>query len=84
MKNVLIDNRWAGDTGIGRLCKEVIKYTPAEVNSTFVSSGMGLGNLFSPLMLANEIRKAKPEVSTAPPLCRPFLFRPHIFLPSMT
>jgi len=83
MRKVLIDNRWAGDTGIGRLCKEVIKYTPAEVDSTFVSSNMGLGNLFSPLMLGNEIRKSKPEIfyspSFMPPisLSTPFIFTVH-------
>lgn len=80
MKNVLIDNRWEGDTGIGRLCKEVIKYTPAEVNSTFVSSNMGLGNLFSPLMLSNEIRKAKPEIFYSPSFMPPVTFStPYIF-----
>jgi len=80
MKNVLIDNRWAGDTGIGRLCKEVIKHTPAEVNSTFVSSKMGLGNLFTPLMLCNEIRKAKPDVFYSPSFMPPVAFStPYIF-----
>lgn len=80
IKSVLIDNRWEGDTGIGRLCKEVIKYTPPEVNSTFVSSKMGLGNLFSPLMLSNEIRKAKPEVFYSPSFMPPVAFStPYIF-----
>lgn len=80
IKNVLIDNRWAGDTGIGRLCREVIKHTPAEVNSTFVSSQMGLGNLLSPLMLSNEIRKAKPEVFYSPSFMPPVAFStPYIF-----
>src|SRR5690606_33510380 len=80
MKNVLIDNRWAGDTGIGRLCKEVIKHSPAEVNSTFVTSKMGLGNLFSPLMLSNEIRKAKPDVFYSPSFMPPVAFStPYIF-----
>jgi glycosyltransferase involved in cell wall biosynthesis len=79
-KNVLIDNRWAGDTGIGRLCKEVIKYTPTEVTSTFVSSNMGLGNLLSPLMLSNEIRKAKPEIFYSPSFMPPVAFStPYIF-----
>jgi glycosyltransferase involved in cell wall biosynthesis len=80
MKNVLIDNRWAGDTGIGRLCKEVMKHTPAEVNSTFVASKMGLGNLFSPLMLSNEIRKAKPDIFYSPSFMPPVAFStPYIF-----
>lgn len=80
MKNVLIDNRWMGDTGIGRLCKEVINHTPDEVNSSFVSSNMGLGNLFSPLMLGNEIRKHKPEIFYSPSFMPPVAFStPYIF-----
>lgn len=80
IKNVLIDNRWEGDTGIGRLCREIIKYTPAEVNSTFVTSKMGLGNLFSPLMLGNEIRKARPEIFYSPSFMPPVAFStPYIF-----
>ncbi len=80
MRNVLIDNRWAGDTGIGRLCKEVIKYTPAAVKSAFVSSNMGLGNMLTPLMLGNEIRKAKPEVFYSPSFMPPLaLSTPYIF-----
>lgn len=80
MKKVLIDNRWMGDTGIGRLCKEVINHTPDEVNSSFVSSNMGLGNLFSPLMLGNEIRKHKPEIFYSPSFMPPVAFStPYIF-----
>lgn len=82
-KKILIDNRWAGDTGIGRLCKEVVKHMPDEVAGSYVSSHMGLGNPFSPLMLAREIRKAKPDVfyspSFMPPLFSkaPFIFTVH-------
>src|SRR5690606_13269370 len=67
-------------TGIGRLCRELIKHTPAEVNSTFVTSKMGLGNLFSPLMLGNEIRKARPEIFYSPSFMPPVAFStPYIF-----
>lgn len=78
--NVLIDHRWIGDTGIGRLCKEVLGHTPDGVESSFVSSKMGLGNLFSPLMLGNEIRKAKPDVFYSPSFMPPVSFStPYIF-----
>lgn len=83
MKQVLMDNRWSGDTGIGRLCREVIKYAPEEVNCSFVSSSMGLGNMFSPLMLAREIKKSGADVfyspSFMPPLYSsvPFIFTVH-------
>lgn len=80
MRNVLIDNRWAGDTGIGRLCKEVVNYLPGEVNISFVSSSMGLGNMLTPLMLGNEIRKTKPEVFYSPSFMPPLaLSTPYIF-----
>jgi glycosyltransferase involved in cell wall biosynthesis len=82
-KQVIIDSRWAGDTGIGRLCKEVIQLKPEEASCSFVSNKMGLGNLFSPWMLANEIRKSKADIfyspSFMPPLYSsvPFVFTVH-------
>lgn len=80
MKNVLIDNRWAGDTGIGRLSKEVVKHAPDSIKKTFVSSKMGLGNLLSPMMLGSEIRKVKPDVFYSPSFMPPVSFKvPYIF-----
>ncbi|MCL6260682.1 glycosyltransferase family 4 protein [Aquiflexum sp. TKW24L] len=82
-KSVLIDGRWAGDTGIGRLYKEVMALTPAEADCSFVQSNMGLGSLFSPLMLANEIRNSTVDIfyspSFMPPLFSkvPFIFTIH-------
>jgi len=80
---ILIDNRWAGNSGIGRLFSELMKYRPEEVESTFVSSKMGLGNVMSPVMLGNEIRKSKPDIfyspSFMPPIfpTAPFIFTIH-------
>lgn len=71
-RNVLIDSRWDGDTGIGRLFREVIKQTPVEVDSSFVSTKMGLGNLLSPIMLGHEIRKSKPDIFYSPSFMPPF------------
>lgn len=82
-KSVLIDGRWAGDTGIGRLYKEVMAMSPANADCTFVQSQLGLGSLFSPLMLANEISKSRAEIfyspSFMPPLYSkiPFIFTIH-------
>ncbi|MFB2121025.1 glycosyltransferase family 4 protein [Parapedobacter sp. 2B3] len=53
---VLIDSRWDADTGIGKLYREVMARAPAYISPTFVQSGMGLGNLLTPLMLARQIR----------------------------
>src|SRR5690554_5151583 len=80
---VLIDSRWAGNSGIGRLFSELMKYRPEEVESIFVSSKMGLGNVMSPMMLSKEIRKSKPDIfyspSFMPPLFpkAPFIFTIH-------
>jgi glycosyltransferase involved in cell wall biosynthesis len=82
-KSVLIDGRWAGDTGIGRLYKEVMALTPAEAECSFVKSKMGLGSLFSPLMLAQEIKNSDAGIfyspSFMPPLYSkiPFIFTIH-------
>lgn len=82
-KNVLIDGRWAGDTGIGRLYKEVMAMAPSDANCSFVQSNMGLGSLFSPLMLAKEISRSDVEIfyspSFMPPLYSkvPFIFTIH-------
>ncbi len=83
MTRVLIDNRWDGDTGIGKLYREVMARIPAHVTPTFVQSQMGLGSMLTPLMLAREIGKADAEVfyspSFMPPLYSriPFLFTIH-------
>lgn len=82
-KNILIDGRWDGDTGIGRLYREVMQRVPAEAACTYVESAMGLGHPLSPLMLAKQINSAKADVfyspSFMPPLYSkvPFIFTIH-------
>lgn len=82
-KRVLIDGRWEGDTGIGKLYREVIVRKPDSVSPMFIKSRAGLGNLLSPLMLANEVRRADADVfyspSFMPPLYSgiPFVFTIH-------
>lgn len=71
-RKVLIDSRWSGDTGIGRLCKEVIKHAPQEADIQLISNKMGLGNMFAPIMLTNEIRKSKPDIFYSPSFMPPF------------
>ena len=80
---VLIDNRWDGETGIGKLYREVMARVPAEVLPSFVQSRIALGNLLTPLVLAREIRRHEAEVfyspSFMPPLYSriPFVFTVH-------
>ncbi|PZX52700.1 glycosyltransferase family 4 protein [Algoriphagus chordae] len=82
-KNVLIDSRWAGNTGIGRLYQEVMKHSPTSASCEYVQSNMGLGNLLSPLMLGEEIRKSNADVFYSPSFMppayskAPFIFTVH-------
>lgn len=73
---VLIDNRWDADTGIGKLYREVMARAPAHISPSFVQSRMGLGNLFTPLMLAREIsRHGAAEVFYSPSFMPPLYSR---------
>ena len=79
-KKILIDSRWAGNTGIGRLYQEVMKHAPANSNLEFVQSKMGLGNLLSPLMLGEEIKKSDADIFYSPSFMPPaFSKAPFIF-----
>lgn len=79
-KKILIDQRWAGNTGIGRLYQEVMNYAPEHANLAFVKSNMGLGNLLSPLMLGEEIKESKADIFYSPSFMPPaFSKRPFVF-----
>jgi glycosyltransferase involved in cell wall biosynthesis len=79
-KNVLIDSRWAGNTGIGRLYQEVMNYAPLEATCEYVQSKMGLGSLLTPLMLREEIKKSNADVFYSPSFMPPaFSKTPFIF-----
>lgn len=79
-KKILIDSRWAGNTGIGRLYGEVMKYAPAGISYDLVQSKMGLGSLLSPLMLGEEIKKSNAEVFYSPSFMPPAFSKiPFIF-----
>ncbi|GGC48057.1 glycosyl transferase family 1 [Parapedobacter defluvii] len=77
---VLIDGRWAGDTGIGKLYREVMERIPAGISPAFIQSNMGLGNLLTPWMLAREIRSSDAEVFYSPSFMPPLRSRiPFVF-----
>jgi glycosyltransferase involved in cell wall biosynthesis len=82
-KSILIDSRWDGETGIGRMYREIMARKPGEVNVSEVQSQMALGHLLSPVMLAKEIRNSTAELfyspSFMPPLYAkiPFVFTIH-------
>ncbi|MGF1637630.1 MAG: glycosyltransferase family 4 protein [Cyclobacteriaceae bacterium] len=70
-KKVLIDSRWAGDTGIGRLYREVMQKAPENVECSFVGSTAKPGHLLSPLILTREIRKSEAEIFYSPSFMPP-------------
>ena len=82
-KHILIDSRWDGDTGIGRMYREIMSRKPVEVKVSEVQSKMALGHLLSPLMLAKEIGRSDADLfyspSFMPPLYgkTPFVFTIH-------
>lgn len=71
-KKVLIDSRWAGDTGIGRLYKEVMNRKPMGLDCEYIPEGMGLGSPLSPLGLGSAARKSSAEVFYSPSFMPPF------------
>ncbi len=70
-RKILIDGRWAGNTGIGKLYHEVILRAPEEVSCEYVPNKMSLGNVLSPLMLGAEIKKSTGEVFYSPSFMPP-------------
>ena len=68
--HILIDSRWAGNTGIGNLYQEVMARMPPLVIPAFVESRMSLGHLCSPLMLARETARSKPDLFYSPSFMR--------------
>lgn len=81
--HVLVDSRWAGNTGIGRLYKEVLNKAPLNTTCSFVQSAMSLSHPLSPLMLGAQANASGADVfyspSFMPPArCRvPFVFTVH-------
>lgn len=74
-QRVLIDGRWAGDTGIGKLYREVMARMPAHLSPALTQSDMGLGNLLTPWMLGREIRKSDADVFYSPSFMPPLYSR---------
>lgn len=71
---ILVDNRWAGDTGIGRMYHEIMSRRPDDIAIERVKNDFPLGSLWSPIHLAKEIKQA--------PSCR--LFYSPSFMPPLS
>lgn len=72
-KKVLVDGRWDGDTGIGKLYREVMSRKPEGVDLSFIDSEMGLGSLFSPWMLGKRTKTSDADVLYSPSYMPPLL-----------
>ncbi len=68
---VLVDNRWDGKTGIGRLYREIVKRRPEDVIILPVKSKISLGNLFSPIFLGKEINFSHSDMFWSPSFMPP-------------
>jgi glycosyltransferase involved in cell wall biosynthesis len=70
-QKILIDGRWDGDTGIGRLYREVMQRTPEHIARQYVTSNMRLGHPLTPLMLSRAIIKSSADVFYSPSFMPP-------------
>ncbi|WP_111669239.1 glycosyltransferase family 4 protein [Algoriphagus litoralis] len=81
--HVIVDPRWEGNTGIGRLYKEVLNKMPLNTSCSFIKSDLKVGNPLSPLMLGIQANESGADVfyspSFMPPArCKvPFIFTVH-------
>ncbi|QDH81110.1 glycosyltransferase family 4 protein [Echinicola soli] len=79
-RKVLIDGRWAGDTGIGRLFREVMQAAPQQVDCHYIQTKAGLGNMFSPVSLARDIARSDGEIFYSPSFMPPLYSKmPYVF-----
>ncbi|TFF35519.1 glycosyltransferase family 4 protein [Mucilaginibacter psychrotolerans] len=70
--NVFADGRWAGDTGIGRLYKEVISRTPESINLSVLESDFKLGHPLSPWYLGKQVEQNNSDVFYSPSYMPPW------------
>lgn len=68
---VLIDSRWQGNTGIGRLYQEVMSRKPPQVLDRHIQSHLSLGSIFTPLMLAKSIHATDADIFYSPSFMPP-------------
>jgi glycosyltransferase involved in cell wall biosynthesis len=69
---VLADARWDGDTGIGRVYREIEKRTPSRIKIQKVTDNFSLGHPLSPLLLAKQVKDHHCDVFWSPSFMPPF------------
>lgn len=64
--NVLVDNRWFGDTGIGRYASEIIKRKPVQTELSALNRDWKIKNPASPWLLGSAINTTKADLFWSP------------------
>ena len=70
---ILVDSRWDGDSGIGRVYREVIKRAPPNIKISEVGKSFSLGSPLSPLHLAKQITSQPADVFWSPSFMPPLI-----------
>lgn len=79
-KKVLIDSSWDGDTGIGRLYREVMARKPGLVEAVSLSQENNAAGFLAPFHLAQKIKKNEADVFYSPTFIPPlFSNMPFVF-----
>ncbi|TWR31180.1 glycosyltransferase family 4 protein [Mucilaginibacter pallidiroseus] len=68
---VLIDNRWGGNTGIGRLLREIKQRTPAGVQTKLIDEKFDLGSPLTPLFLKRKVNSSGADIFYSPSFMPP-------------
>lgn len=71
--NVFIDGRWDGNTGIGRVYREVISRKPNGVDLNILNSDFKLGHPMGPVHLSKEIYRSGSDVFYSPSFMPPLV-----------
>ncbi len=79
-KKVLVDSNWDGDTGIGRLYREVMARKPDTVKSIPLDQYKNPAGLLAPIHLSQKIRVSEADVFYSPTFIPPLYSKmPFVF-----
>lgn len=73
--NILVDDRWLGDTGIGRYAREILERKPACHNVTYLNRNWKIKNPVSPWLLGGAINHSTADLFWSPGFMPPALCR---------
>lgn len=64
--NILVDDRWLGDTGIGRYAREILERKPDSHNVAYLNRSWKIKNPVSPWLLGAEASRAAADLFWSP------------------